>query len=114
MKFKLILLAVLSGALLLLTTSLASQNKGAADITLNGGTRGKVHFPHQKHIDTIGDCNVCHDLYPDTAGIIDTLKAQGKLKKKQVMNGQCTRCHRAAKKEGNPSGPTTCSKCHTR
>lgn len=115
MKFKRILIACFIGALLVSAIPSASQNTPAADMTLNsGGTRGKVHFPHQKHIDTLGDCNVCHDLYPTTAGIIDALKGQGKLMEKQVMNEQCTRCHRTAKKKGKPSGPTICSKCHTR
>ncbi len=114
MKFKLILLAGFIGALFISAIPSTSQNTPAADITLNGGgKRGEVHFPHQKHIDTLGDCNVCHDLYPNTAGIIDALKAQGKLREKQVMNEQCIQCHRTAKKEGKSSGPTTCSKCHS-
>ena len=43
---------------------------------------------------------------------IAELKAQGKLKKKHVMNKLCTKCHKETQKTGEKSGPTTCSKCH--
>jgi mono/diheme cytochrome c family protein len=31
-----------------------------------------------------------------------------------VMKKHCIQCHRALKREGSPSGPTTCAKCHIR
>jgi len=114
MKFLFIGLSIFSGIALISAVSAETQEIGASHITLNGGKRGKVGFPHHQHIDTLGDCNVCHDLYPLSPGAIDDLKAQGKLKKKQVMNKQCIKCHRAEKKTGNKAGPTTCSKCHIR
>ena len=88
------------------------ENKGAAEIKLPGGTRGLVPFPHHQHQNNLVDCQICHSLYPQKAGIIEELKAQGKLKKKQVMNKQCTKCHKQKKKEGIKTGPTTCAKCH--
>ena len=88
------------------------ENKGAAEITLPGGTRGPVPFPHHQHQDNLVDCQICHALYPQKAGIIEELKAAGTLKKKQVMNKQCTKCHKQKKKEGLKAGPTTCAKCH--
>ena len=88
------------------------ENKGAAEITLPGGTRGPVPFPHHQHQNNLVDCKICHSLYPQKAGIIEELKAAGTLKKKQVMNKQCTKCHKQKKKEGLKAGPTTCAKCH--
>ena len=88
------------------------ENKGAAKIKLPGGKRGPVPFPHHQHQDKLGDCDICHSVFPQEAGIIETLKAEGKLKKKHVMNKLCTKCHRQKKREGIKAGPTTCSKCH--
>ena len=48
----------------------------------------------------------------ELAGSIKALKAEGKLKKKHVMNKLCTKCHKQKKKAGQKSGPTTCKKCH--
>ncbi len=90
----------------------AVENKGAAEIKLPGGTRGPVPFPHHQHQNNLVDCKICHALYPQKPGIIKELKAQGTLKKKQVMNTQCTKCHKEKKKEGLKAGPTTCAKCH--
>ncbi|MBW1959733.1 MAG: cytochrome c3 family protein [Deltaproteobacteria bacterium] len=56
--------------------------------------------------------NVCHDLFPQKAGVIQYLINQEKLKKKQVMNKKCLKCHRAKKKAGGKTGPASCSKCH--
>ena len=88
------------------------QDKGAENIEMEGGKRGKVPFPHHQHQNKLVDCNICHSLYPQKAGIIEELKAAGTLKKKQVMNKQCTKCHKQKKKEGLKAGPTTCAKCH--
>ena len=93
-------------------SSAPAQNKGAAEIKLPGGKRGPVPFPHHRHQDTLKDCQICHSLFPQKAGIIEELKAAGTLKKKQVMNKQCTKCHKEKKKAGIKTGPTTCAKCH--
>jgi len=74
--------------------------------------KGNVYFPHHMHQDNIKDCNVCHNLFPQQAGVIQDLKNLEKLKKKQVMNKKCLKCHRAKKKAGEKTGPTSCSKCH--
>jgi len=92
----------------------AVQNQGAKDIKLDGGKKGVVGFPHHQHQNAIGDCNVCHNIFPKTAGIIKDLKEQKKLKKKQVMNKTCIKCHRAKKKAGEKAGPTKCSQCHVK
>jgi hypothetical protein len=88
------------------------ENKGAAEIKLPGGKRGLVPFPHHRHQDKLGDCDICHSFFPQKTGIIKELKAQGKLKKKHVMKKLCTKCHKQRKKEGIKAGPTTCAKCH--
>ena len=93
-------------------SSTATQNKGAENIIIKGGKRGNVHFPHRQHQERIKDCQICHTKFPQKAGSIEALKAEGKLKKKSVMNKLCTKCHRQKKKAGQKSGPTTCKKCH--
>jgi hypothetical protein len=89
-----------------------TQNKGAESIEIDGGTRGKVPFPHRQHQERIVDCKICHFVFPQKPGSIEELKAQGTLKKKHVMNKLCTKCHREKKKAGLETGPTTCKKCH--
>ena len=90
------------------------QNRGANSIEIDGGTRGKVPFPHHRHQENLTDCTICHSIFPQKPGSIAELKAQGKLKKKYVMNKLCTKCHKAKKKAGQKSGPTKCSKCHVK
>ena len=97
---------------LAMAASLADQDKGAKNIELPGGKRGKVPFPHHQHQNNLGDCEICHSVFPQTSGIIEELKAEGKLKKKYVMNKLCTKCHKEKKKAGQKSGPVTCAKCH--
>lgn len=113
MKLKIIIIILILFGIVF-TAALASevQNRGASNITLEGGKKGSVNFPHAMHQDNIIDCNVCHDLFPQQAGVIQDLKNQEKLKKKQVMNKKCLKCHRAKKKAGEKTGPTSCSKCH--
>ena len=94
------------------TSGVTTENKGAAEIKLPGGKRGLVPFPHRRHQDKLVDCEICHSVFPQKAGIIKKLKAEGKLKKKHVMNTLCTKCHKQKKREGKKGGPTTCKKCH--
>ena len=94
-------------------SGLTAENS-AAEMVLEGGARGKVPFPHRTHQTVLGDCGACHDLFPQEAGAIERLKAAGDLKRKQVMNKSCVKCHKAMKKQGGQAGPTTCSKCHIR
>jgi len=112
MKSKTAVILIVFGILFSVAMAAAFQNRGAPNITLEGGKKGSVNFPHAMHQDNIIDCNVCHDLFPQKAGVIQDLKNQGNLKKKQVMNKKCLKCHRAKKKAGEEAGPTSCSKCH--
>jgi hypothetical protein len=104
-----IVLLVVGGAI---ASSAATQNKGAEIIELSGGNRGHVPFPHHKHQEKLGDCKICHSIFPQSSGAIEKLKSEGKIKQKYVMNKLCTKCHREKKKAGLKAGPTTCSKCH--
>jgi hypothetical protein len=94
--------------------SIQTENKGAPEMTLNGGKSGPVPFPHMAHQTALGDCRICHELFPQEAGAIERLKASGELQQKQVMNKQCTKCHKQFKKEGKQTGPTTCKSCHVK
>lgn len=101
-------------AVVLTPFSATAENKGSSDILLEGGSRGKVPFPHLRHQTKLEDCQICHTLFPREKGGIEKLKAQGQLIKKQIMNKHCIQCHRKLKRAGDSSGPITCSKCHIR
>ena len=107
-------IGVLLACAALLTTGLglAVENKGAATMELEGGKRGKVPFPHHEHQNRLEDCKICHDAFPQEKGAIEKLKKEGKLKPKQVMNKQCTKCHKEKRRAGEKSGPVTCKQCH--
>lgn len=104
---------VLATAVGLTPQVLGAQNRGAKELHLTGGSRGEVVFPHANHQKRL-DCKVCHTLFPQAKGSVEKLKAEGKLKGKQVMNKLCIKCHKAEKRAGKPAGPTTCVKCHQR
>jgi hypothetical protein len=115
MNVKVLLILISMVALIAGSTiavSLATENQGAENIELEGSKRGKVPFPHRRHQKNLADCQICHSIFPQEPGAIQKLKAQGKLKKKYVMNKLCTKCHKKMKKAGLPSGPTKCKKCH--
>ena len=95
-------------------TAGAAQPQGATVIALSGGRFGDVAFPHRRHQDTITECAVCHRLFPQNPGSIDRLKQDGNLGPRDVMNRLCLNCHRAAKRRGEASGPTSCTACHKR
>ena len=107
-------IVLLAAAALVASMAVAVENKGAGQIDVDGGSRGKVPFPHHVHQDRLNDCSICHSVFPQEADALRQLKTGGKLEPKQVMNKQCINCHRAEQKAGNKSGPTTCSKCHVK
>ena len=113
MKAK-VIAGLMIGLIVMAAVSLAVENKGAEDITLAGGKSGVVPFPHHRHQEVLADCNICHSIFPQKTGIIESLKAEGKLKKKQVMNKLCTKCHKQKKRAGEKGGPVTCKTCHIR
>ena len=111
MKAK-VVAGLIIGMMAIAAVSQAVENKGAKDIALAGGKRGKVPFPHHRHQEVIVDCKICHSVFPQKADIIEALKAQGRLKKKQVMNKLCVKCHKQKKRAGEKGGPVTCKTCH--
>lgn len=113
MKVKLIFIAAVF-MLFVFSNAFSEQNSGAENIILEGGDSGVVNFPHQKHQDNLKDCNICHELFGQETGVIEKLKQAGELKPKQVMNSQCLKCHRDTKKAGKPSGPVSCTTCHSK
>ena len=100
--------------LIVFSIALAGSDQGADKMDLEGGSRGKVPFPHLVHQDNLGDCNLCHSVFPKVSGAIENMKAQGKLEEQYVMKKLCTTCHKKERLAGNPHGPTTCGKCHVR
>lgn len=94
--------------------SIAETNNGAKDKVIPCGNQGDVKFPHHQHQETLKDCMLCHDLFPQQAGSIQELKQKGVLAQKQVMNKQCLKCHKAKKDAGEKSGPVTCTQCHAK
>lgn len=92
----------------------AAVDSGADRMKLAGGSRGPVPFTHGDHQSRLQDCLVCHGVFPQVKGSIESLKSKGELEKKQVMNKLCIKCHRAEKQAGNAAGPLTCGQCHVR
>jgi hypothetical protein len=76
-----IIFAVMIIAVFVLTVADASQNRGAKEMNLEAGSKGKVFFPHYNHQEAIGDCQVCHSLFPQNSGAVVKLKTEGSLKK---------------------------------
>ncbi len=108
------ILFVIAGVFVIAASAAEDQNKGAEEMTLNGGRKGDIDFPHLRHQESLTNCMICHNMFPQKAGVIDTHKAEGKLKSKQVMNKLCISCHRAMDRDGKTTGPTSCSKCHVK
>jgi len=99
---------------LALPAATLAANQGTATITIFGGSRGKVPFPHAQHQARLKDCNICHSVFPQEVDAIRKMKENGALKAKKVMNLQCIKCHKADRRAGKPHGPVTCSTCHVR
>lgn len=106
-----LILAALFGFVAVCATFAQEANKGAPEIIIKAGDMEEVRFPHRVHQDTLADCSICHDMFPQQSGIIEQLKSKGTLTKKQVMN-RCRECHKNMIAAGKPAGPTACNKCH--
>ena len=103
--------AFLSVLAFALPFALASEDKGAESIVLKGGKTGDVIFPHGRHQSVTVDCQPCHTMFPKESGAIDKMKADAKLKKREVMD-VCKACHKERISKGEKAGPTTCKGCH--
>ena len=99
--------------LLILSSAIVfANNQGKKEIILNGGKMGNITFPHHMHHGVVNDCMVCHENFSKEPGLLQAAKDKGSLKKKQVMNKTCLKCHRDRKKAGEIYGPVKCSGCH--
>jgi hypothetical protein len=108
------IIAMILGSMFLFSIVFA-MNKGKDHITLDGGKRGVVEFPHRLHQDKLADdCNACHQLFPKKIGIIKQMISEGKLDSKQVMNKHCIKCHKQLRRKNKPHGPTSCRQCHNK
>lgn len=97
----------------ILCTSVCSQlHPGEAVITLPSGKRKSVFFPHHTHQKVLGDCAICHSVFPMETSAISKLIQEGSLKKKRVMN-QCKGCHKKMATANKKTGPVSCKSCHT-
>jgi len=90
------------------------KDKGAAMMQLDSGRLPSVPFPHHQHQSRINDCTVCHDMFPQKRGAIQSMHEKGEMEKKTVMNQNCIACHKKEKAGGNASGPLSCTGCHKR
>jgi len=89
-----------------------AADRGAEFIDLQGRDFGSVQFTHLLHQINLGDCEVCHKLYPmETDGIEERVRA-GALTRRQVMDN-CMDCHRKTALAGKKSGSTSCRGCHS-
>nr|WP_320190768.1 cytochrome c3 family protein [uncultured Desulfobacter sp.] len=105
--------SIIVGLSLIPVSGIMAQDTGRPEMTLNGGSKGPVLFKHKLHQTVVKDCAVCHKDFEKKPGALDEAKKAGLLKKKQVMNKTCLACHRAKRKAGEKSGPTSCSACHS-
>ncbi|MCG8615770.1 MAG: cytochrome c family protein [Desulfobacterales bacterium] len=103
---------ILAGLGMLLLPVLGTAGEGRETMSLYGGKSGPVAFNHHLHQTVVEDCSVCHKDFPQEEGALEATKKSGALKKKQVMNKTCVKCHRAKKKAGEKTGPVSCKKCH--
>lgn len=112
MKAAFLVCTMIAGGIAFSTGSVwAEDAKGAESITLDGGSRGSVMFPHGRHQGVLIDCKPCHDLIPKESHAVDSMKADGRLKVKAVMD-MCRNCHKDMAKKGLQTGPVACGDCH--
>lgn len=107
-------LSILIAAIMLFSTALvvSAENRGGEVLKIDGASKGEVTFPHKEHQDNLKDCKICHATFPQEAGVIKKMKDNKELKRKQVMNEVCLKCHKEYKSEGKEHGPINCNGCH--
>ena len=108
---KLILILALIAVLIPVSVVIGSEEEPAESMVLQGGGMGNVSFPHGRHQNIDVDCRPCHEMFAKKAQSIDTLKGDGTLKKKDVMN-MCKDCHKELTTKGQKAGPVKCNECH--
>ncbi|MBF0234906.1 MAG: cytochrome c3 family protein [Desulfamplus sp.] len=104
-----VLIMILAAALVI---AAENENRGGEILKVDGGSKGEVTFPHKEHQDNLKDCKLCHDTFPQKLGVIKEMKDKKELKRKQVMNDVCLKCHKDYKKANKAYGPINCNGCH--
>ncbi|MBF0378505.1 MAG: cytochrome c3 family protein [Desulfamplus sp.] len=107
-----VIIAALSFMIFIASFVSAAENRGGATLTVDGGSKGSITFPHKAHQDGLKDCNICHSTFPQELGVIKKLKDKKELDKKKVMNEVCLKCHKEYKAASKPYGPINCNGCH--
>ena len=102
---------IIGGILLSAGSGIAGDDKGAESIAMQGGSLGLVIFPHGRHQGVFVDCKPCHELFPKESQVVEKMKAEGKLQKKDVMN-MCKKCHKDLAAKSLKTGPIACKDCH--
>ncbi|MDQ7032172.1 MAG: cytochrome c3 family protein [Desulfonauticus sp.] len=82
--------------------------------------KGPAKFSHEDHKDI--DCKVCHHTWDgkskikkcSDAGCHDNKKSFFKAFHDRKSKRSCVGCHKADKKAGKKTGPTSCNKCHSK
>ena len=105
---------IATGMMLASVFTFAGETQGRKEISLNGGASGNILFPHHRHQEIVKDCQTCHGDFDQTEGALAAAKKADILKKKQIMNNTCLKCHRAMKKAKEKTGPVSCKGCHTK
>jgi hypothetical protein len=116
MKINRINLVIVIAALMLFAAvfAIAAENMGGEKLTVDGGSKGAINFPHKGHQDGLKDCNICHATFPKELGVIKKLKEKKEIKNKLVMNDVCLKCHKGYKEAGKEHGPINCNGCHSK
>ena len=113
---------------LAVSVSFATDDKGAAEITLNADGTKPAMFPHAKHQEKLGDCGKCHhwvdkdgvrnpcddgspkDYFKKCDSCHNADFANEKLRTwKDIGHALCKDCHTTMKDQG---APTKCNDCH--
>lgn len=116
---KMLLTILVLGAL-----TLTLVKMGPADSTLAGPhteiARSPAYFPHDAHMDIVGDCMACHHRYKDGRNVATEDELDGdeamrcrtchtrndSVNASEAFHRQCIGCHR------EQGGPLTCGECH--
>ena len=107
----LVIILALIAVVIPVSAVIGSEEEPADSMVLEGGGLGNITFPHGLHQGINVDCRPCHEMFSKKAQSIDTMKGDGTLKKKDVMN-MCKGCHEELTAKGEKAGPVKCNGCH--
>ena len=111
MQKKLVFILAIMAALIPVSVVIGSEQEPAESMVLQGGGLGNITFPHGRHQAIDIDCRPCHEMFAKKSQVIDTMKGDGSLKNKDVMN-MCKNCHEELSAKGQKAGPVECNGCH--